>query len=72
LTRHWSYISKNHLGNGVSRPTFTSKRLMRKYFTGLQQKSHIQITSKLLFVFEAGLILMIALYDDMAEGQFKK
>jgi hypothetical protein len=71
LTRHWSYISKIHLGNGVSRPTFISRRLLRKFFRGLQQKRHRWITSKLLSVLETGVILVIALYEDIAEGQSK-
>jgi hypothetical protein len=71
LTRHWSYISKTHLGNGVSRPTFTSKRLLRKFFRELQKINCRWITSKLLLVLETGVILMIALYEDIAEGQSK-
>jgi hypothetical protein len=31
---HWSNISKTYLGNGVSRPAFTNKRLSRKFFIG--------------------------------------
>jgi hypothetical protein len=34
------------------------------------QKSHRWITSKLLSVLETGVILVIALYKDIAEGQF--
>jgi hypothetical protein len=35
-------------------------------------KSHRGITSKLLLDLETGAILMIALYEDIAEGQFKR
>jgi hypothetical protein len=72
LTRHWSYISKTHLGNGVSRPTFTGKRLLKKIFRGLQLKSHGGIKSKLLLDMEIGVILRTALYEEITEGQSKK
>jgi hypothetical protein len=72
LLRHWSYISKTHLGNGASRPTFTSKRLLKIFFRGLQPKTHREITSKLLLDLETGVILMIALNEGITEGQSKK
>jgi hypothetical protein len=51
---------------------FTSKRLLIKYYRGLQPKSHRGITSKLLLVLGTRVILVIALYEDIAEGQFKR
>jgi hypothetical protein len=72
LTRHWRYLSKTHLGNSVSRPTFTSKKLLRKYYRGLQPKSHRGIASQLLLDLETGVILVTALYEDIAEDKFKK
>jgi hypothetical protein len=69
---YWSHISKTHLGNRVSISTFTSKRLLRNFFRGLQQKSHIQITSTLLSVLETGIILMIALSEDITGRQSQK
>jgi hypothetical protein len=71
LDKEFELHFKTHLRYGVSRPTFTSKRLLRKYFRGLQQKSHRWITSKLLLVLETGVILMIALYEDATDGQSK-
>jgi hypothetical protein len=44
----------------------------RKFFRGLQLKSHRGITSKLLLDLETGVILVIALYEDITEGQFKR
>jgi hypothetical protein len=38
VTRHWSYISKTCLGDGVTRSAFTSRRLLRKIFRGLHKK----------------------------------
>jgi hypothetical protein len=72
LDKALEYISKIQSGNGVSRPSFTSKRLLRKFIRGLQPKSHRGITSKLLLDLEIGAILMIALYKDIAEVQSKK
>jgi hypothetical protein len=51
---------------------YKQKRLLRKLFRELQQKSHRGITSKLLLDLETGVILVIALYEDIAEGQSKK
>jgi hypothetical protein len=45
---------------------------LRKYFRGLEPKIHRGITSKLLLDLETGVILMTALYKDIAEGQSKK
>jgi hypothetical protein len=64
--------SRSHLGNRVSRNTFTSKRQLNKFFSGLQLNSCREITSKLLLALETGVILMIALYEDIVEGQYKK
>jgi hypothetical protein len=45
---------------------------LRKFFRGLQPKRHREMTSKILLDLETVVILVTALYEDIAEGQSKK